>query len=197
MAESPVVVGEPAQPVLLLHGDQEEAIAGSGGKSLVIGRVHFVKRDACRLAPPQRHHLPVAVAHLGGPCRVEPKARLEQTRRLDQDAVAVALVARRRVRDDRLKAPAMSGLALHGGDFRKLGQHALNHGPRRAIALHQVALGDIDRQATAAPVARDRKEQAVGIRRRRLARGLWRCRNRVRNEIATPRALPHQAAACQ
>src|SRR5262245_18151343 len=92
LAEGPVVVAEPAQTILLLHDGQQVSVAGGRSESLVEGCVDLVEGDAGGRAPGLRNDLHVPPAHVLDPVSGEPKAGLEQGRRLDNHAQAVAFV---------------------------------------------------------------------------------------------------------
>jgi hypothetical protein len=80
-----------------------------------------VNAGAPKTACDPRHRVRPATVHLGDPSSIDPEAQFQQLGRLDQHPVAIiAFVARLRIGDDRLKAPTMSRLALHGGNFRQL-----------------------------------------------------------------------------
>src|SRR3546814_260232 len=119
VAVHPVVVGEPPQPVLLLDGIGEIAVARSHRQPLVKGGIGLEQGDRAGLAPRRVADFPMPAAHRGDPGWIELETGLEQRRRLDQQPEAVALAAGRPVDERRLEDPAVSGPALDQGDLRE------------------------------------------------------------------------------
>src|SRR5258705_12837561 len=118
------------------------------------------------------------------PPRPKPIAGFEQGRRLDDLAKAIAFRTRGRIRNGRQKAPTMSRLALHGGDFAEPHQYLLHGGPRDVVAADQIAFRDVFRQLPGAAIAGDRQKQPIGIGWPPLRWGLANCPRPVGNKIA-------------
>jgi isopenicillin-N N-acyltransferase like protein len=165
VAERPVVVGETSQPVLLLDRHQEVSVSGGGGEAFVEVGVNLEQRDARGVVPRRRQRLLVALAHLRDPGRIEAKGRLEQARGFDELAEPIALGTRDGIAYGGQKMPAMAGLAFdqrHLGQFR---ENPLQSRPRDAVSTHEIGFGDLLRQVTVEPVARDRDEETIGSAR--------------------------------
>ena len=160
-------------------------------------RVHLVERNARRLVPRRCEHVLMFLAHVVDPAGRKPIARFEQRRRLDDPAKAIAFRTRRRVRNGRQKAPAMSRLALHGSDFAEPHQYLLHGGPRDVVAANEIAFRDVFRELPGAAVAGDRQKQPIGIGRPRLRRCLADRSRHVGNKIAAALTWSHQPAPRQ